>query len=58
VINKALSGSGRHTLEVPPASALETDDIPGHGEGGTPGGRQDADSHATPELPKDLRLWH
>jgi len=37
---------------------LERDDIRGHGEGGTPGMRQDADSHATLELPKDLRLWH
>jgi hypothetical protein len=57
-INKALSGSGRHALEVPPTAALERDDIRGHGEGGTPGMRQDADSHATLELPKDLRLWH
>jgi len=43
---------------VPPTAALERDDIRGHGEGGTPGMRQDADSHATLELPKDLRLWH
>jgi hypothetical protein len=57
-INKALSGSGGHALEVPPATAFEMDDAPGSGGGGTPGSRQDVERGGTLELPKDLRLWH
>jgi hypothetical protein len=56
-INRALSGSGGHALEVPPATAFELDDAPGNGGGGVAGGRQDADSRGSLELPKDLRLW-
>jgi len=57
-INKALSGSGGHALEVPPATAFEMDNAPGSGGGGTPGSRQDVERGGTLELPKDLRLWH
>jgi hypothetical protein len=57
-LNKALSGAGTHALEVPPASAFETDTLPGYGGGDTPGSPQDADSRGPTELPRDLQLWH
>ncbi len=55
-LNKALRGSGARALEVTPPQALEDDDAPGHGTGGTAASRQDADANGTPELPRNLRL--
>jgi photosystem II stability/assembly factor-like uncharacterized protein len=57
-INKALSGAGGHALEVPPASAFESDALPGYGGGEVAGSPQDADSRRAIQLPKDLTLWH
>jgi hypothetical protein len=52
-INKALSGAGARTLEVPPQSAFD-DTAPGRGGGG----RQDPDADDSLALPADLRLWN
>ena len=57
-LNKALSGAGAHTLEVPPLAAFDDDEAPGHGSGGRIDARQDADAPGQIELPKDLQLWN
>jgi photosystem II stability/assembly factor-like uncharacterized protein len=56
-LNKSLDGSGGHPLTVPPLTAFEDDDEPGHGGGTLVGARHDADAGEV-ELPRHLRLWN
>ncbi|HVN44793.1 MAG TPA: hypothetical protein VMT66_06030 [Steroidobacteraceae bacterium] len=57
-LNKALSGSGAHAIEVPAPSAFAPTGSAGHGAGGASGSRRyDADAGESVELPRDLRLW-
>jgi hypothetical protein len=57
-LNKALSGAGAPALEVPPLTAFDADEAPGHGAGGRAGSRRDPDAPGEIGLPKDLRLWN
>jgi photosystem II stability/assembly factor-like uncharacterized protein len=56
-LNKVLSGKGAHTLAVPPLTAFDEEDAPGHG-GGVGAGRLDPDATRQAEVPKNLRLWN
>jgi hypothetical protein len=57
VLNKALEGKGGHALSVPPPTAFDDDDEPGHAGGALAGGTRDADA-GEPVLPAHLRLWN
>jgi len=57
-LNKALTGKGATQLVVPPPTAFDDDDAPGHG--GVAAGRLDPDADAVSDVArlKSLRLWN
>jgi photosystem II stability/assembly factor-like uncharacterized protein len=56
-LNKALEKNGGHALSVPPPTAFDDDDAPGHSGGALAGTARDADA-GEPALPAHLRLWN